>query len=215
MSRVMWTPAEDDVLRRLYQTRGGVAACRSALPHRTISAIHERARKRLKLSATRPRWTAAEDERLRFLWGDGNTLEQIAESLGRPWRGVYYHAQMLGLPLGCPQGFEYFTVAAERVGLSRSTLARVLKQHKVRMYPALGVGTGAHRQRVVDIGDVDAAVEDYLAREPVQTAARRVGVNGQRLRRRLRRIGVTTTRHKHTLRVTDEQVRLALGEEAA
>jgi hypothetical protein len=200
-----WSDEEDQVLAEAY-ARGGIYAAREALPHRTERAIFKRAgRAGLK---RRPLWTPVEDERLRLLWGDGLTLATIASRIGRPQAGVYLRAQQLGLTSAAPQGFEYLWDAARRVGFSKETLVRILRAGGKTIYPApsrpLGREAAFHR-RIVQPTDVDDAVAAWLKTERANTAARRLGIDGQALRNRLARLGLATSRAAH-LRLTDEQL---------
>ena len=206
-----WTPAEDDLLRTVYATQG-IRAAMAALPHRTRASIFERAIRRLRLAVRRPPWTEAEDAQLRLLWGDGKPLATLATLLKRPAQGVYRRAAILGLPLGCPQGYEYLTDAAERVGMSRGLLRKILVAAQVRLYRSLTLKHSRQPRHVVDSGDVDEAVDAYLATEPVGPAARRVGVCEHKLRACLRAIGVERAPgRRRVLRVTPEQVARAVG----
>jgi hypothetical protein len=212
MNGVPWTAPEDAVLRSLYQT-GGIVACMGALPHRTRLSILERALRRLKLASKRRPWTDDEDDRLRLLWGDGGNLTSIAAEIKRPRQGVYRRAQVLGLPLGCPQGHEYLTTAAKRNGFSWSTMRRILAWHGVRLHRALGLGQRSRRpHHVVDVGDVDEAVEAWLATEPVGTAAKRRGLCEHTLRQRLRVTGAVPAKgEKRVSRVTAAQTDAAMA----
>jgi hypothetical protein len=214
MNGVPWTPAEDESVRRLYPT-AGPAAARAALPGRSLNAVHLRAH---GLGCTRhPHWTPRDDARLRLLWGDGRPLPYLARKLGRSQLGVYEHAYSLGLPVGCPQGWEYLSHAADRTGYHESQLRRILKAAGKRIARALALpGKGRSRPRacIVEPQDCDDAITAWNAAEPAERAARRLGHCGEMLRRRLRLLGLAapiragTRRH---IRVTSDQIRAALA----
>jgi hypothetical protein len=212
MNGVPWTPAEDESVRRLYPTAGPAAAL-AALPGRSLNAVHLRAH---GLGCTRhPHWTPRDDARLRLLWGDGRPLPYLARKLGRSELGVYEHARVIGLPVGCPQGWEYLSHAADRTGYHESQLRRILKAAGKRLTPALSLpGPRRPRASVVDPQDVDDAITRWQTSEPAERAARRLGHCGEMLRRRLRLLGLaaplspSTRRH---VRVSDDQIRAALA----
>jgi hypothetical protein len=194
----LWTETEDATLRASFAA-GGIAAARTALPDRTKSALYGHAR-RLGLRRRR-RWSLEDDARLRRLWDAELDLPDIAARLARTPITTYWRAQKLGLPLGCPTGWESLNVAAERTGYETSQLRRILSAHGAVIRRAVtreskprgrAVGTkNARRLRhIVARGEVDAAVAAWLETEPVETAARRLGWCGETLARRLKLIGV-------------------------
>lgn len=210
MIREPWTEPESDLVRLLYPV-GGIEACLRALPLRSRAGILQHTFKRLRLAVHRPPWTAAEDGRLRLLWGDGHSLAHVAQNLRRRPRGVYQRAVILGLPIGCPQGHEYFSDAAERVGYSRAALRHILAWHSVRLHPSLGLGKGAHRHHTVDTADVDEAVEAWTRTEPVGRAAARRGLCPRTVRVYLHALGLRSSGRRRHLRVTEEEVDRAMA----
>lgn len=201
-----WSLAEDETLRAAYSS-GGIHAAQAALPGRSQTAIYHRAR-RLGLSRRR-RWTEADNNRLRVLWDLAIPLTRIAHELGRDKAAVYVHAQAMRLPLGCPEGFEHLTAAAERVGYPAKTLRRILAWAGVPVKVTLSRPVRASwRRQIVDPLDVDEAVAAWLKTEPAEAAARRLGISGDRLRDRLRKVGVPVGRGR-VQRVTEEQLRAA------
>jgi len=183
-----WTMAEDALVRSLYAVQGA-RACADALPGRSVTAVMKRARK-LGL-ATHRRWTDLDYKRLRLLWGDGLSLETIAKKLGRTPKTTYWRAQHLGLPLGCPQGYEYLTAASERTGYDRTSLRIILRWAGVDVYRAITreskprgrLKRHSFRHHYVDPDRVDEAVAGWLRTECVEAAARRIGVCGETIRR--------------------------------
>jgi hypothetical protein len=204
-----WTPDEDARLRSTYPA-GGLALAMAEIPGRSESSIFHRAR-RLGLNRRR-RWTPGDDLTLEALWGEGLRLSAIAKTLQRTQATVYWRAQKLGLPLGCPEGFEYLSHAAERAGFSTGRLVQILRSHgfKVRAALARPRGVETRRFHVVAPEDVDAAVAAYVQTETPQEAARRRGINADRLRARLARIGIANEPgERKRMRVTDAQVEAA------
>ena len=175
-----WTRAEREALRTTYAS-GGILAAVAALPHRPRSGIYKQARK-LGLSRRR-RWTPAEDVKLRRLWGSVS-LREIGKDLDRTVLTVYWRAQHLGLPLGCPQGWEYLSAAATRTGYSTTQLRRALAFSSVGIQRAFVRTKDPHPRgtRIVEPFDVDRAVEAWGATEPVTDAAHRRGMVDETLR---------------------------------
>lgn len=121
--RKSWSADEDRVLRHAYAD-GGIEAAQAALPERSACAIYRRA-ERLGISRRR-RWTEADDQRLRKFWDGELSLREIAKRLQRTEATTYWRAQKLGLPLGCPDGWEYLTHAAQRTGYATKQLRPIL-----------------------------------------------------------------------------------------
>lgn len=192
-----WTASEDKALRHAY-VAGGIYVAHAHLPHRSVPSLFHRAR-RIGLYRRR-RWTAADDAQLRNLWGVDMSLDEIAERLGRTPITTYWRAQKIGLPLGCPDGWERLSHAAERTGYCTSQLRRILKAAGVEMRRSItretkprGKRRKAHRWHIVVPESVDAAIKRWLATEPVSAAARRHGVTADVLARRLRLAGIKKT----------------------
>lgn len=192
---VDWTPEEDAVLTKAY-SEGGIYAARAALPARGASAIYHRTQ-RLKL-VRRRRWTDADDARLRDLWDGGNTVDEVAKALGRTVATTYWRAQHIGLPLGVPEGWEYLSSAARRTGYHGDQLRKILafagadirRALSAPGRPARGKSRKVRVHYIVVPGEVDTAIEAWHATEPVETAARRIGMCGETLKRRLLAAGV-------------------------
>jgi hypothetical protein len=207
--RTPWTPEQDRVLVAAYAA-GGVKAAAAALPERSESSIFHRAR-RLRVTRRR-RWTPGDDLTLEVLWGEGLRLSGIAKHLGRTTLTVYWRAQKIGLPLGVPDGFEHLSTAAKRAGFAPEALRLMLRRAGKKVRSSLSRPTGPrswHRQ-IVDSRDVDEVVARHLATETPAAAARRLGINPDRLRARLAQIGVQNAPGTRAhLRVTDEQLAAA------
>lgn len=185
-----WSAAEDAHIRANYQALQLVELARPL--DRTRASVAKRAAV-LGLKK-RPVWTAEEDRKLRFLWGEDST-ESVAMQLGRSTLSTYWRAAKLGLPLGCPPDMEYLLRAAERTGFSYDSLERIIewargagvfgkKWRKIvrrSMSRGLDTRTGTYR-RIVDPLDVDAAVAAWMKTETIEVAAERLGMSSERVR---------------------------------
>lgn len=207
-----WTPEENEILRAAY-TKGGLVAARAALPYRTEGALYHHAN---RIGAKRRRrWTKADDEALRFHWEDGLGLTAIGKRLGRTPLTTYWRARKIGLQPGCPDGFEYLEHSATRTGYARDTLHNILTWAGVTMHRAMSrpePGRSYH-MRIVDPFKVDDAIEAWCKTEPVEAAARRLGIGGDTLRRRLRAAGIADPRTapKVHWRVREDEIARAVG----
>jgi hypothetical protein len=215
-----WTAAESAALRDSYLS-GGIGAARAALPSRSVNAIWHRAQ--ILNLGRRRRWTAADDTRLRKLWDGELSVREIAAHLGRTPVTTYWRARQLGLPCGCPPGWEYLSHAAQRTGYPcTSQLRRVLGAAGATVRRALSSprvdARAKHGTWIVRPAEVDLAVADWHETEPVETAARRLGIAGETLAKRLVKLGfekpksglpVRNKRKRHW-RVRPEEVALAM-----
>ena len=210
----LWTPAEDAKLRTAY-LRGGIKAAASALPHRTPGTIYHRA-SRLKLGL-RKRWTQQDDARLELLWGL-ESVRVIAETLERKPVAVYVRARILGLPLGCPCGYEYLTDACKRTGYKSSQLRTILRFGGVKLHKAW-TSTPHKRKRATHVvvpEEVDEACAAWSQTEIVEQAAARRGMLGETLTKRLKAAGVKLWRASNAphanRRATTEEIEHAIRE---
>lgn len=213
-----WTEDDDARLRAAY-TAGGIKAARSAFPDRTTSALYHRAI-RLKLKRRR-RWTTVDDTKLRRLWDGEQTLRQIANALDRTPITTYWRAQKLGLPLGCPEGWESLTDAAKRTGYGPGQLRRILAAFGVepskrvtRILPLRGKRREALRWTIVWPADVDAAVEAWCECDTLEGHARRREISTEALRSRLAAVGIerpVDLPRKHHWRLSEAEVDRALS----
>ena len=209
-----WTASDRERLLSVY-ARGGMAAATRAFPTRTPSSLYHVAGRGGPLR--RRRWTAAEDARLRLLWGSVS-LRTICRTFRRPRGGIMWHAvQVLGLPSGCPDGLEYLSHAARRTGYGSGQLRRILGWAGVRLAEAYTYLVRGRQRHVVDPFDVDDALERWHQTETIQGAARRLGACAETLQAALAKAGVTPTkadpsRKKSHYRVRSEDVDRAWGE---
>jgi len=183
-----WTVAQDDWLRKHAPTEP--AAVLAIALNRSKAAIFHRTR-RLGLLKRR-RWTAADDQKLRLLWGD--PIDRVARELGRTVITVYWRAQKLGLGLGCPQGYERLQAAAVRTGFAIASLRMILGWAKVPIRRAVTRFPSDRGSHIVEPVAVDEAVERWLATETPNAAGRRFGTSGETVARHLEVSGLRIPR---------------------
>lgn len=139
------------------------------------------------------RWTRADDDKLRFVWG-ALSLNMVAKRMGRTPAACYWRAKILGLGLGCPRGYVYLGHLAEEAGFSRDSLRRILRWAGVGVLQGPKNPTSKKRGRglvdyktwVVDHVEGLEAVERWLEAETVFAASKRIGVGVETLERWLR-----------------------------
>jgi hypothetical protein len=214
-SQRLWTKAEIEIVRAHYPS-GGAAECMPFLSGRTKKGLRHCARAHQIRGDGK--WTAHDDQRLRINWG-ARSLDWLAEDLKRTRDAVYLRAEKLKLGLGVPQGLELIGTAAKRCGFSMKTLRSILVLQGVRMFaqPAR-IRTARDRRTtqtkkrsrfhrmMVDSFDADEAVEKWLTTETVTSAARRRGVNPEKLRRHLLKAGVKPVAKSKVWRVETEVI---------
>lgn len=117
------------------------------------------------------------------------TMADLAVYFGRSERRVYEQAKSLKLPVGCPKGAEYLTVAARRAGMTRPSLREALRVVGAKEYVGRTPTSkrSVKRARVVVYkSDVNKAVANYCKLEDLEVAARRLGVCSKDLRKAAR-----------------------------
>jgi len=174
-----WSPEEAAVLRAGYTGRGGAARVAAQLGRKYKSVTIRAERLGLK---THARWTADEDRRIGNLWGE-KTIPEIAQAIHRTPIGVWERAKKIGLPIGCPDGCEYLSVAAKRVGFSDEGVRSICRWAGVPIRQAMGLGKKdpQYTRTVVDSFELDEAVKAWLGTETVNEAARRLGLRNRKL----------------------------------
>lgn len=185
-----WPAAEDAVFTAAW-TRGGIYAAMTALPNRSKRALFARAL-RLRLPRCR-RWSAAEDYRLRSIWGAG-TIHETAKAMNRTPLSVYLRAIKLRLKTGIPDGHEYIAHAASRLGYAEMTLAKILRYAGVKLVPYLS--PSSKKLRCVDSFDADEAVALWMSTEVLEVAARGRHMSSEALRQWLIDAGHEPPRRK-------------------
>lgn len=170
MTAKAWASREDAYLRDRYVADGAIT-CGRALG-RSFGSVTRRAQ-RLGVIRVR-RWSEKDDARLRILWGT-RRLEDVAAALGRSTDSVYWRAKACGLGVGCPQGFEYLSTAAERTGYAVAQLRRILNWahvHVTRATTRPGRQTRTdHVHWVIEPADVDEAVAAWHRTETLEGAS--------------------------------------------
>ena len=160
-------------------------------------------------------WTPAEDAQLRLLWDDGVALKTLARRLDRTANAICRRVRELGLRAGMPRDAESLVQAAKRTGYRIPTLRKILAWAGVciRNRRTSWTKPRRFRQSFVDQLAVDDAIAAWQRTESLTRAAERAGVSQPRLTNRLRKLGIIRPvgRKGSTIRVTDEQVRAAMG----
>lgn len=179
-----WTDEETAVVRERYLLDD--PADIAARLGRTRSCIMQKACK-LGIATIRKTWSAADLRILRNLWLEGS-LTAIAVRLGRTKMSVYEKGQRIGLQVGAPPGWEYLDGAASRTGYHRDQISMIMKWAGMPVRRAMARPTkgAAYRRRIVDPGDVDTAIERWLATETPSAAARARGIHPATLARKLK-----------------------------
>lgn len=181
-----WTPAEDDVIRKLYRKKGGLWLTRKL--DRTAVAIRHRANDSGVTAARR--WSDIERRRLRNWWGQ-MPVKSIALRLERNIKAVYCEGRKMGLPTGATEGTEIVGHAAKRLGYDRESLCRILKWAGVEVTRATCKPWKSERHvKCVDSFEATEAVKRWLETEVLAEAARSRGISTWRLVVALRAAGV-------------------------
>ena len=154
--RRRWTAWEDALIRDGYTSALPCAEIAAQLPHRSVASVAARARK-LGLSTYARRWSARDDWRLAQLTARGDTLEDLAERLGRTPEAIRRRAVRLGArpPAAAPaprRARRWTTEEDELLRLHRAVnparLAQLLGRSDAavcRRLCALGLRAGAQR----------------------------------------------------------------------
>lgn len=154
----LWSTSEDRALLAAL-TIGSARDAVAVLRGRSLASVYQRMR-HLGVRK-RPRWTRADDGKLRLLWGQ--SIRVIAKALHRTVLSVYWRAQKLGLGLGCPHGYEYLSAAAIRAGYAVRQLRQILHHSGVPIRKAMS--RQGLRARIVEPDLVDRAVAKWMAIE--------------------------------------------------
>lgn len=174
-----WTAEEDAVLRAGYLKRG-CSAIASELG-RSFASVAKRAA-RLGITSHR-RWTEKDDNELRDLWCH-YPIGRLVKELNRTRAAIFWRAMQLDLDAGAPEGLEYLTQSAQRVGFATATLRRILAWHGVPLQLSRSRVTKAKRHyHVIDPDCVDEAVAAWLDAEDINPAAKARGLIGETLKR--------------------------------
>lgn len=145
-------------------------------------------------------WTETDKRMLGWLW-ENCDLPAICKRLGRSAGSVWGMADKLGLRLGRPNGYESVASAAERCGVARTTIERIVRWYGLaprRAYVAPDkkrTRMGLRTHLALDPTKVDEAVTAWCECEPLATAARARGIDRQVLPRMLRERGIALERY--------------------
>ena len=211
MARQLWTEQEKELLRGAYPQ--GIRAIRKVLSGRTDRAIYLQAKKMgLRNDRSRP-WTEEDVKKLRFLWGL-EAFERIPKALNRTPAAVYHYAKhTLGLKVGCPDGWEHITQAAERTGFGVATLKGVLKHAGVKPMKSYSLSEEGARFRnlIVVPSDVDMAVKEWCTTETLFAASQRLKMSAENLKKQLVEGGLKAPKRKSAVwRIPSKDIERAL-----
>lgn len=158
------------------------------------------------------RWTPAENELLRKMWGEYSERElRNRFAPRRTWTAIYDHATVtLGLPRGAPQGHLYITQVARLCGYTTQAMVTILRWAGVAMHRAYSGpqrprkmarrtdGTPRRRstRHIVDLDDARDAVEKWLDAETISESAARLGVPRPTLCTAMRETGALAPQFK-------------------
>jgi hypothetical protein len=154
--RRRWTPSEDALIWDGYTSALPCTEVAAQLPHRSVASVAARARK-LGLSTYARRWSAEDDRRLAHLTARGDTLEDVAQRLGRTPEAIRRRAVRLGArpPAAgpAPRRVRRWTSAEDELlrlhrALNPARLAQLLGRSDTavcRRLCALGLRAGAQR----------------------------------------------------------------------
>lgn len=182
-----WSTEEDAILREYYLQRNGAVRV-AEMTGRDIKSVWKRA-DRIGMGKWR-RWSAADEERLRMLWGE-KSLPEIAAALQRTEIACADHMAVLGVSRRIRNASE-ITTQGRRTGFHKDTLRKILDWAGVTPLPDVSIrepGAG-FRRHLFDPDHVDRAIEKWLKTESVGQAAAVRGLSAETLRRRLVRSGL-------------------------
>lgn len=192
-----WSSIEDGFIRQHYDgTKASLDRLRETmLTNRTLGSLRARVR-HLGIGVYR-RWTEDEKFDLESCWGAGMSINRISKRLNRTKLGIIAQAARIGLPMGCPDGFEYVKDAATRCGYANTaTIRKILnwagyKARRSLSMPHPAAKTNHRRPHyIVDSEAVDDAVKRWHQTETIEQAARDHGISGVCMREWLLRAGV-------------------------
>ncbi len=175
--RRRWAEWEDALLRDGYTSALPYEEIARELPHRTPTSLAARAR-RLQLVSYARSWSPLEDQRLVQLAARGQSLEEVAQRLGRTPEGIRRRAKRLAIaapqPTPAPRGGRRWTREEDELlrlhhALNPARLAALLGRSDgavCRRLCALGLRTTARRSPHHTVGG-GASVSPPVRRRPV------------------------------------------------
>lgn len=117
-----------------------------------------------------PYWKPEEDEKLRQVWDSDLSLQEISQVLNRSRKAVYWRAANLGLGVGCYPSYEMVPDAAKRTGFVWETMKRIIAWSGLVGRPCRSL---TKSYRCYNPTEIDQAVKNWMATEPLGTAAKR------------------------------------------
>lgn len=109
-------------------------------------------------------------------------FDTLAKKLGRSGHALVYGLDKMGFRLGCPQGFEYLSVAAARLGYKNCQLRTILKWANVPVRPSFSRPGDNGRRHIVESHAATEAVENWCAMHTFASAAAELGVSDHAIR---------------------------------
>jgi hypothetical protein len=130
------------------------------------------------------KWSESDDQRLRMLWSEVAVGRLHERFEGRTPCAVYCRAVRIGLTRAAPQGTAYVGALAREYGFCPATFKRILRWAGVHSRPGQALpGTEGknYRWKIVDRGQAERAVDEWLSTENVRGAAMSRGLCPKRL----------------------------------
>lgn len=148
-------------------------------------------------SAAHLHWTAEELATLRREWTLLGMRQLRAKLPGRTWHAIRRKAAALGLGDSQTQGLASITALAQRYGLCRPTMHRILERAGVKLVRQHPNGKTQESKRVewkvyADEADAAEAFARWEREETAEQAAARLGKYGRSLRLRALSAGLAT-----------------------
>lgn len=131
--------------------------------------------KALGLSCRR-RWRPEEDAFALNSAGD-LTLAAMQARVGRSAVAIQMRRRAHGVGMGCPQGFEYLTHAATRLGYETSQIRQILAWADVRIRPAFSRKGSVGGRFIVESDAATEAVARWCSMYTAVAAAKELGVS--------------------------------------
>lgn len=233
--RSMWAPwggprlaahAAGVPLSRLY------ARVRDGMTPKAAIALgrreHLRRRGRRKIGHKRGQdhpWSPQELRVLTLEWHLITQRELQAKLRPHSWTAIRLRAIKLGLPMGCPQGYESIERSAKRHGYDTKTWRRILTELDVSLRPAYSARPARSQRKkfqrlIVEIDEANEAARKYDRLETTGSAAKRWEVLDVDIRRYLKQCNVWPVHSKNATRrvpsvILDEIGRQLLAKRAA
>jgi hypothetical protein len=193
--RKFWSAAEIEIVKTQYPELGPKKALK-LLPGRTHSSLVQKAEKLgIKVNGNhRRRWTDDEIQYIESEW-EFTKPHIIARELNRKIRAIINKAENLGLHKGPPEGCDFVTAVANKMGYEPSTFYGILEHFNVKVTRLPTIPQGKRKRtkrttrrrfkaphRYVDIMEAEEAVRKWVTEtETIPKAAERLEISQHRL----------------------------------